>query len=107
MQMDYMKAYFDFQLPKEDGFQTARAIVEKYKNNKLETFRFKQFFAKLELQLQDYDQKVDSSALVKDLNEKEKLDIKNELNKKKIASIEDVKVDDTTGVITIESQNID
>lgn len=49
--IDYMKAYFDFQLPKNDNFQTARDIVEKYRNEYYDNFKFKMFFQKLDLQL--------------------------------------------------------
>jgi len=42
--IDYMSAYFDFQLPKDDNFQTAREIVEKYKGGHFSNFRFKMFF---------------------------------------------------------------
>lgn len=54
--IDYMKAYFDFQLPKDDNFKQAREIVQKYKDNKVNNYRFKGFFQKLDLQLQEYDE---------------------------------------------------
>lgn len=46
-----MKAYFDFQIPKDDGFKTARAIVAKYKDGSADNFRFRKYFQKLELQI--------------------------------------------------------
>lgn len=103
--IDYMKAYFDFQLPKNDNFQTAREIVEKYKSGHFNQFRFKIFFSKLDLQLQEYDEHQQTN--LKDLNEKESEIIDKELNKKLLPNIHKAEVDDQSGAITIESSNIE
>lgn len=88
-----MKAYFDFQLPRKDGFKTAREIVEKYKSNKVDNFRFRMLFQKLELQLQEYDEQVNADKLGA-MNEKEKEAVEKELNKRHIPTVHDVQVDD-------------
>lgn len=88
-----MKAYFDFQIPKDDGFKTARAIVAKYKDGSVDNFRFRKFFQKLDLQLQEFDEQVNADGLGA-MNEKEKELIDKELNKKLLPNLRDVKVDE-------------
>lgn len=85
-----MKAYFDIQLPKDDDFLAARQIVKKYKDNSVDTLRFKSSFEKLEQQLKELDEEMDE---VEDPNNL-------------IPNIHSVGVNDQTGTLTIESSNI-
>lgn len=104
--IDYMNAYFDFQLPKDDGFETARAVIAKYKDDQVDNFGLKSSFVKLELQLKGYDEAV-KAAESGDLNAKDAEAIQKEVVKTRLPNLHDVTVDDQTGALTIESANID
>ena len=56
--------------------------------------------------MQEYDEEINADGLG-ELNEKEKESIDKELNKNLLPNLRDVKVDDQTGSITIDSANID
>lgn len=97
--IDYMSAYFDFMMPKDDGFQKARAIVDKYKDKNVDKFNFKESFEKLEQQLHEFDEDVNFNAMDKKKTRKQNVD-------SRIKTIHEVEVDEQTGALTIESSNI-
>lgn len=107
-----MKAYFDFQLPQNDNFKTARLIVKKYKKVKDQpnnhNYRFKEYFQKLELQLKEYDDdqaKETNGADAEKLSDNEQAN--QEANKKLLPNIHAVEIDEQSGAIQIESVNIE
>ena len=109
---DYMQAYFDFfedQPSEGEPFAKARAIVKKYENYPIQSFKV--IFKKIREQLQEIDEasQKPEGAINPDDDEDPSEEQKRQAQlstKKKTPVIHEAKIEAFTGELTIESDNI-
>ena len=114
LQYDYMKAYFDFFQDSSEGaeFATAREIVKKYENCHIDHHRL--IFKKIKEQLDEIDGARDQAreGQIIDAEDSEEAD-EEQKRQAKLATqkntpvIHEIKVDQKTGEISVDSANID
>ena len=75
---------------------------------KCQNYRFKSYFQKLEIQLQEFDDDLESGGSRAETGKQlESEEAKKEANKKLLPNVHAVEIDEQTGAIEIESANID
>ena len=107
---DYMAAYYDFLIDETKEYKTARSIIKKYENSFVGVFKSK--FKKIEDQLNEIDEFFSGkSPANKTPEEKDKatpsLKRSGTLKRKEDPKISSIEIDEDSGQLTIESENID
>lgn len=102
---DYMNAYLDFfrDGQSDPAFAVARELVAKYKDYPV--LRFRKMFAKIEEQLNEIDSS--AKAEVEAFDSDDEKDKKVESAKKQTKQIHEIKINKSTGLIDIESENLE
>ena len=105
-----MAAYYDFLIDETKEYKTARSIIKKYENSFVGVFKSK--FKKIEDQLNEIDEFFSGkSPANKTPEETDKatpsLKRSGTLKRKEDPKISSIEIDEDSGQLTIESENID